>query len=254
MIVSGGLNLPLSLSVTTRAELGRSETWSRRVRDGFQALITSDQDVYPDVTLRWQWRPVRPFGPFLGVGATAGYARNAQRTDVLNELGGFADRTRGRAERMPISASLSWNVFGPLTTSASLSRTTRTDERPGALTSSQSNDVSLGLARTFALPAEWKQRSGLRTQLTWQRQGARSVVSNALTSLSTSTPTFFEAVLADNGREAFNLNADTDLSETLTFSLAGSHVITYDRNFNRRFAQTTFSAILQLNFFGSALR
>jgi len=31
-------------------------------------------------------------------------------------------------------------------------------------------------------------------------------------------------------------------------------VITYDRNFNRRFAQTTFSAILQLNFFGNALR
>jgi hypothetical protein len=254
VIVTGGLNLPLSLSVTTRAELGRSETWSRRVRDGFQALITSDQDVYPDVTLRWQWRPARSLGPFVGIGATAGYARNAQRTDVLNELGGFADRTRGRAERMPISASLSWNVFGPLTTSASISRTTRTDERPGALTSSESNDVSLGLARTFALPAEWKQRSGLRTQFTWQRQGARSVVSNALTSLSTSTPTFFEAVLADNGREAFNLNADTDLSETLTFSLAGSHVITYDRNFNRRFAQTTFSAILQLNFFGSALR
>ncbi len=252
-IVTGGLNLPLALAITSRAETGRTETWTRRVQDGFQALITNEQDVYPDVTLRWNWRPVRPLGVFAGIGATAGYARNTQRTDVRNELGGFADRSRGRAERVPVSASITWELFGPLTTSASLSRTTREDERPGALTSSESNDLSLALARTFRLPAHWNQRSGLRTQLTWQRQGARSVVSNAPRSTG-DPPTAFEAVLADNGREAINLNADTDLSETLTFSLAGTHVLTYDRNFNRRFAQTTFSAILQLRFFGAALR
>lgn len=254
VILSGGLNLPLALRITSRAEVGQTETWTRRVRDDFQALITSHQNVYPDVTLQWNWRPLRPIGPFAGIATSAGYALNTQRTDVRNEVGGFADRSRGRAERVPLSASITWELFGPLTTSASLSRTTREDERPGALTNSRSEDVSLAVARTFALPAEWKQRSGLRTQLTWQRQGARSVVSNALTNLGGQAPSLFEAVLADNGREAFNLNADTDISEMVTFSLAGSHVITYDRNFNRRFAQTTFSAILQLNFFGNALR
>ncbi len=253
-IVTGGLNLPLSLSLTTRAETGRTETWTRRVRDDFQALITSDQDVYPDVTLRWNWRPLRAIGPFTGIGATAGYALNKQRLDVRNELGGFADRSRGRAERVPISASITWDLFGPLTTSASLSRTTREDERPGSLTNSVSEDVSFGLSRTFALPEQWNQRSGLRTQVTWQRQSARSVVTNESVTLGTPSSALFEAILADNGREALNINADTDLSDALTFSLSGTHVLTYDRTFNRRFTQTTFSAILQLNFFGGALR
>lgn len=254
LLVTSGLNLPLSFTVTTRAEIGRTQTWTRRAWEDFQALITSDQDVYPDITVRWNWRPLQPIGVFAGVSATAGYALNTQRTEVRNEVGGFADRSRGRAERVPLSATFSWDVFGPLTTSASLSRTTRKDERPGALTSSTSDDLSVGLGRTFRLPEQWNQRSGLRTQLTWQRQLARSVVSNALTDQSGSAPALFEAVLADNGREAYNLNADTDLNENLTFSLAGSHVITFDRNFNRRFAQTTLSAILQLNFFGGALR
>jgi hypothetical protein len=250
LIVSSGITLPLSLSITTRAEVGRTETWTRRTRDGFQALILNEQDVYPDVTVRWNWRPVRPLGVFAGLGATAGYAVNAQRTNTPNELGGFADQSRGHAERIPITASVTWNLFGPLTTSVSWSRTARDDERPGALTESRADDLSLGLARTFALPADWKQRSGLRTQLSWQRQGAQSVVTNAVRSLGAPSGDVFRSVLADNGREAINLNADTDLSETMTFSLAASRVVTFDRTFNRRFSQTTFSAVLQLYFFG----
>jgi cell surface protein SprA len=259
LVLSGGLTLPLSFSITSRAEVGRTETWSRRTRDGFQALITSEQDVYPDVTVRWNWRPMRPLGVFAGIGATAGYAVNAQRTDAPNELGGFAERSRGNAERVPVSASVTWNVFGPLITSVSWSRTTRDDERPGALTESRADDLSLGLSRTFPLPAEWKQKSGLRTQLSWQRQGSRSVVTNAvgdlgIGALDAATASLFSRVLADNGREAISLNADTDLSETMTFSLSGSRVVTFDRTFNRRFSQTTFSAVLQLYFFGGEVR
>jgi cell surface protein SprA len=258
LVLSGGLTLPLSLSLATRAELGRTETWTRRGRDGAQALILGEQDVYPDVTLRWNWRPVRPLGVFAGIGASAGYAINAQRTDAPNELGGFADRSRGRAERTPVSASITWSLFGPLITSASWSRTARDDERPGALTRSNAEDLALSIARTFPLPAEWKQRSGLRTQLTWQRQGSRSVVTNEAGLLGlggagqAGAP--FASVLADNGREALSLNADTDLSETMTFSLNGARVVTFDRTFNRRFSQTTFSAVLQLYFFGGEVR
>ena len=260
LILSGGLTLPLSLSLTSRAELGRTETWTRRGRDGEQALILGAQDVYPDITLRWTWRPARPLGVFAGIGASAGYAINAQRTDAPNEVGGFADRSRGRAERTPISASITWSIFGPLITSGSYSLTARDDERPGALTRSRAEDVAFSIARTFPLPAQWKQRSGLRTQLTWQRQGSRSVVTNDVTGLLQSDDaggaaerTPFTSVLADNGREAWSLNADTDLSETMTFSLAGSRVVTFDRTFNRRFSQMTFSAVLQLTFFGGAL-
>jgi hypothetical protein len=250
VIASSGLTLPLSLAITSRAEVGRTETWTRRTRDGFQALIVNAQDVYPDVTVRWNWRPVRPLGVFAGLGVTAGYAVNAQRTNAPNELGGFADQSQGHAERVPISASVTWNMAGPLTTSASWTRTTREDERPGARTDSRAHDLSLGLARTFALPADWKQRSGLRTQVSWQRQGAHSAVTNATGSFGVVSGDPFRSVLADNGREAFNLNADTDLSETMTFSLAASRAVTFDRTFNRRFSQTTVSAVLQLYFFG----
>ena len=261
LIVSGGLTLPLSLSVTSRAEVGRTETWTRRGRDGAQALMLGEQEVYPDVKLRWNWRPTQPFGVLAGIGASAGYAINAQRVDAPNDRGGFADRSRGRAETTPLSASLTWSIFGPFVTSASYSLTARDDERPGALTRSRAEDRTFSLARTFPLPAEWNQRSGLRTQLTYQRQGSRSVVTNDVPNLldagdapGTSTRPPFTSVLADNGREAWSLNADTDLSETMTFSLAGTRVLTFDRTFNRRFSQFTFSAVLQLQFFGGELR
>jgi hypothetical protein len=254
VLIGSGVSLPLALSLTTRAEVGRTDTWTRRPRDGVQALIVTEQDVYPDLTLRWTWRPVQPMGPFAGVGATAGWAVNVQRTDAPNELGAFADQGRGRTERVPVSATITWNLFGPLTTSVAWSHTSRDDERPGALTESRADDLSLGIGRTFPLPSQWQQRSGLRTQLSWQRQGARAVVTDAVRELGAAPAAAFRSVVADNGREAINLNADTDLSETMSFSIAASRVVTFDRTFNRRFSQSTVSAVLQLYFFGGAGR
>jgi hypothetical protein len=252
LLLNSGVTLPLALSITSRAELGRTDTWTRRPRDGVQALIVTEQDVYPDVTLRWNWRPARPVGPLAGIGATAGWAVNVQRTDAPNELGAFADQGRGRAERVPVSASVTWNLFGPLTTSVSWSHTAREDERPGARTQSRAEDLSLGIGRTFPLPSQWNQRSGMRTQLSWQRQGARAVVTDEVRELGSAPAVPFRSVVADNGREAINLNADTDISATMSFSLAASRVVTFDRTFNRRFAQSTVSAVLQLYFFGGA--
>jgi hypothetical protein len=254
VLLNSGVALPLSLTLGSRAEVGRTETWTRRPRDGVQALIVSEQLVYPDLTLRWMWRPARAFGPLAGIGATAGWAVNAQRTDAPNELGAFAEQGRGRAERVPVSATITWDLFGPLTTSVSWSYTGRDDERPGALTQSRAEDLSLGIGRTFSLPAQWKQRSGLRTQLSWQRQGSRAVVTDAVRELGSAPAEPFRSVVADNGREAFNLNADTDLSETMSFSIAASRVVTFDRTFNRRFSQGTVSAVLQLYFFGGGGR
>lgn len=258
LIVSGGVTLPLSFAVSTRAEVGRIDTWSRRARDGSQIRLLNAQDVYPDITVRWNWRPVRPVGVLAGIAATAGYAVNAQRSEAPDAFSGFADRTRAEALRVPLSAAITWELFGPLTTSAVWSRTTRDDARPGSRTESWSDDLTLGIGRTFPLPATWRQRSGLRTQLLWQRQGAQSIVREDAALLqapaATTSAAPFRSVLADNGREGYTLNADTDLSETLTFSLAASHVVTFDRTFNRRFVQTTFSAILQLHFFNVIAR
>ena len=68
------------------------------------------------------------------------------------------------------------------------------------------------------------------------------------------TPDLRASILTDNGRQAFNLNADTDLSENLTFSLTGSHVLTFDRNYNSRLSNKVVSVILNLRFFAGELR
>jgi hypothetical protein len=64
----------------------------------------------------------------------------------------------------------------------------------------------------------------------------------------------FSRPLADNGRESFNVNADTRLAETLTFSLVGSRIVNFDNQFNRRITQTVFSAVLQMSFFAGEMR
>ena len=46
---------------------------------------------------------------------------------------------------------------------------------------------------------------------------------------------------------------DTDLADDISFSLQASRVVTFDRNFNRRFTQTLISAVLNIQFFGGAL-
>jgi hypothetical protein len=59
--------------------------------------------------------------------------------------------------------------------------------------------------------------------------------------------------LSDNGRRAFNVNADTDLAENMSGSLTVSRVLTFDRQFDRRFTQTVISAVLNLQFFAGEL-
>ena len=87
----------------------------------------------------------------------------------------------------------------------------------------------------------------MRTQLSYQRSETRSYVSN-LAAIG------LRSRLTDNGRKAFTVSADTDLQENVTFSLQGSRVVTFDRNFNRRFTQTLIAAVLNIQFFGGALR
>jgi hypothetical protein len=44
------------------------------------------------------------------------------------------------------------------------------------------------------------------------------------------------------------------VAENATFSVQASRVVTFDRNFNQRFTQTLLSAVLNIQFFGGALR
>jgi len=103
------------------------------------------------------------------------------------------------------------------------------------------------VSKAFPLPKAWKLRSPLRARVSWQETLTESFVSNQLAVESRSR-------LTDNGRRAFSMNADTDVAENMTFSLQGSRVVTFDRNFNRRFVQTVITAVFQLQFFGGAVK
>ena len=82
--------------------------------------------------------------------------------------------------------------------------------------------------------------------LSYPRTETQSYVSN-LAALSQ------RSRLTDNGRSQISLNADTNLADDISFSLQASRVVTFDRNFNRRFTQTLLSAVLNIQFFGGAL-
>ncbi len=249
-----GINLPLSISVQSRFERGTSETWTRRALDGFQALITSERRTYPDITVRWNWRPVRLAKVFSNLSLTSGYLVREQSTEVPNETGGLADRSRTFSRTQPITGSITWAFLGNLATNATYSVDKREDSRPGSITLSDTRRSSFDVARSIPLPKKWNTRTGqLRTRLQYQSEEGISTVGGS--SAAPETPDApAVSVLNNSGRRAFNLNADTDLSELLSFSMTGSHVLTFDRNFNRRLSTTVFSVVLQLRFFAGELR
>ena len=250
----GALNLPLSLNLQSRFERGTTETWTRRALDGFQALITSERRTYPDISVRWSWRPARFTKIISMVSLNGRYVVNEQETQIPNESGGLADRSSTTARSRPISGSITWKFLGNLTTNGSLDRTHREDARPGSLTTGDTRRVSFDLSRNIKLPKKWNTRTGqMRTQLSYQSEESVASVGGA-SELPLAGSAFSSSVLTNNGRQAFNLNANTDVSELLTFSMTGSHIITFDRNYNRRMSNTVISVILQMRFFAGELR
>jgi hypothetical protein len=253
---TGALNLPFSLTVQSRFENGTTETWTRRTFDGFQAVITSTQLVKPDYSVRWSWRPVRLRKVITMLNVNGRYLVSEQETMIPNETGGLADRSRTTARSQPLSGAITWAFLGGLTTNASLDRTHREDSRPGSLTNLDSRRVSFDVARRFKVPKRFTTRNAtVRTSLSYQSEQSQSIVQgSSSTTAAGDVVTIPPSVLTDNGRRAFNFNADTDLSELLTFSLTGSRVVNFDRNYNRQTSNLIFSAVLQLRFFAGDLK
>ena len=253
---TGSLNLPFSLTVQSRLENGTTETWTRRTFDGFQAVITSTQVVRPDYSVRWSWRPVRLRKVITMLNVNGRYLVTEQETMIPNETGGLADRSRTTARSQPLSGAITWAFLGGLTTNASLDRTHREDSRPGSLTDGDTRRMAFDVARRFKVPKRFTTRNAtVRTSLSYQSEASQSVVQgSSSTNAAGEVVTIAPSVLTDNGRRAFNFNADTDLSELLTFSLTGSRVVNFDRNFNRQTSNLIFSAVLQLRFFAGDLK
>ncbi|MEI6739242.1 MAG: cell surface protein SprA [Gemmatimonadaceae bacterium] len=254
---SGALALPLSLTLQTRFERGTTETWTRRFGSDAQTLISGDRRTYPDLSLRWGWRPTGRAQSLISLISINGrYALTEQHTIMPSGLEGIADRSAQRARSQPLSGAITWAGFGNLVTGGSIDHIHREDVRPGSLTAGDTRRFSVDVVRSLPLPAQWKTRTGLlRTRLSYQSEATLATVTAARDGVPVPAAVGMPSVsvLTDNGRQAFNVNADTDVSETLTFSLTGSHILNFDRNLNRRLATTVFSVIFQMRFFAGEL-
>ena len=253
--IAGSLNLPFSLTLQSRVESGTTDTWTRRTLDGFQAVITSTQLTRPDLTVRWSWRPQRLRRIISLLSVNGRYVISEQETTIPNETGGLADRSRTIARSQPLSGTITWTFLGNLSTNGSYDHQRREDLRPGAVTNGDTRRMSFDVARSFRLPKKWNTRNGLmRTSVSYQSEETSSIVNGTSVATGTAAATTATSVLTNNGRRAFNLNANTDLSELVSFTLTGSRVLNFDRNFNRQTSNIIFSAVLQLRFFAGEMR
>lgn len=246
LVVANSLVLPGGLTLTHRMQRSDARHWSRRDA-GIRALIDGEAFTYPDVSMRWSGRPAMLGAVFSHVGMTARALQSRQSWTLPGT--GEAVLAEGRASRQesyPFTASAT-TAWGAIGLSASYALTRRLDSLPGSVARRRASDLAADLTKSFDLPDGWKVRTPLRTRVSWQETLTQAFVTNALADNARSR-------LTDNGRRAFNFNADTDVAENMTVSLQGSRVVTFDRNFNRRFVQTVITAVFQLNFFSGPPR
>lgn len=245
--ITAGLKLPYGMTLTARTQRMATRNWMSGV-DTSQTVIDGEQITLPDLTLRATYHPQALSHYVTSINASARFVLTTQRSaepSVSTLLP--ADIRTGRVVSYPLGASIAWNDVGGLTTGFTVGSSFRVDSAPGSVTDSHSHDLTADASRSFKLPAEWKMRSALRTRFGFQQTTSVSDVSNGLAA-------GLQSRLADNGRQAITLNADTDIAENLTFSLQSARIVTFDNNLDRRFTQIVLSAVLQISFFAGEMR
>ncbi len=245
--VATGLRLPLGMALATRLQKVNSRNWTRRF-DNSLTVIDGEQLTLPDLTLRLSLRPAALSRFITSIGGSVRYLNTRQSSVVPSELAGApADLRVSRVTSYPVNGSITWNVGTGLLTSFGLGATHRIDSLPGSITESRARDVSADISRTIKMPARWNLKNDLRARVSYQASTAQSWVQNQ-------SATEKRSRLADNGRQAINVNADADVAENLTFSLTGARIVTFDNNLNRRFSQIVFTAVLQVSFFAGEIK
>ena len=239
--------LPGGAAFVSRYRHTTTRSWTRRI-DDTEGLADGAQTVFPDLSLRWSWRPPTAMIGFVkSLGANAGFANSASSTFVPGDaFFGLSESRSSHVRTYPLNASVAWGFARGLTTSAGYTLTTRTDSLPGSIADGRAEDMSVDVGKAFRLPKSlgFTFEGDIRTRVGYQQTRASTYISD-FARIGSSR-------LADNGRSAVSMNADADLSETLVFTLQGSRVVTYDNNFNRRNTQFVLSTVLQVQFFGDA--
>jgi hypothetical protein len=242
---SGSLLLPLGTSFVNRYRHTTTANWIDRP-DLSQAQVTGTQTQFPDAALRWTYRPAVAKGAITNLDANVGYVK----TDVVISLPNVLNDTppeirHTHRETFPIGGTVAWALRGGLSTGARYSLTRQVDSLPGSIARSNGNELSVDAGRAFRVPQSWGLglRNDIRTRIGVQESHNTTHVLDA--------NGVVQSRLQDNGRQSYNLTADTNLQDNLVFTFQGSHVIVFDNNLNRRFAQTLFSTVLQIQFFAT---
>ena len=144
-----------------------------------------------------------------------------------------------------MGGSLAWGERGRLSTAARFSLTRRIDSLPGSVARTRGDEMSVDAGRSFHVPESWGLglKNDVRTRVSVQQTHNTTFVFDQ---------TGAQSRLQDNGRQSFNLTADSNVNATANLTLQGSYVVTFDNNLNHRVAPTVFSVVLQLQVFGNA--
>ena len=247
-VLTGAIALPGGLSLTHRSQRTASRHWNRRSADR-ATPIDGDLRVLPDLALRWNGSPIALQRLFSSLGFSARALVSTQRWTMPRDLESTPEVRTAEQQSFPVSAT-AVTAWGDLTFSGTWALSRRVDSLPGSLTRGRASDFVADVSRSVGLPRRWGIAAPMRARASYQSTLAESDVSNVAVFAQRSR-------LTDNGRRTVNLNLDTDVSETTTFSLQAARVLTFDRNFDRRISQTLVSAVFQMQFFaggGSAPR
>jgi len=242
---SGSLLLPLGTSFVNRYRHTTTENWIDRP-DLSQAQVNGTQSQFPDASLRWTYRPAAPTGPITNLDANVGYVKTDVVISLPNILNDAPPEIRHtHVETFPIGGTVAWALRGGLSTGARYSVRRQIDSLPGSVARSNGNELSLDAGRAFRVPEPLGLglRNDIRTRIGVQQSHNTTHVLDA--------NGVVQSRLQDNGRQSYNLTADTNVQDNMVFTLQGSHVIVFDNNLNRRFAQTLFSTVLQVQFFAT---
>ena len=250
--VNGSFSLPFGTSLATRYSRQTTRSWSR-LQDTLQRPVDGRLVTYPNVSLRWNYRPPRALQRVLSsVGANATVEHTASSTFAPSIVQGGENQneeSHSRRERYPVNGSIAWTLLGGFTTNGSYEVARTEDDRPGSSNFGRTRSMQADLGKTFPLPRSWKMNDRLNTRLSFQRSQTKNFVRNLSAAAGNDT-----RPLADNGRQSFNLMTDTRVSQELTFSFTGSRIVNFDNQYNRRFTQLVMTAVLQLQFFAGELR
>ncbi|MEP6491471.1 MAG: cell surface protein SprA [bacterium] len=240
------LLLPLGTSLVNRYRRTTTLNWISRPDDQSQAQVDGAQTVFPDVAVRWQYHPAAGSAVISNVDANVGYVRSDATVSLPSLFNDSPPEIRHtHVETFPVGGTVVWAGRGAMSTGARYSQLRQVDSLPGSIARTSGKELSVDASRAFHIPESWGLglRSDLRTRLGIQNSHRTTFVFDPTGAV--------QSRLQDNGRTAFNLTADTNVQDNVVFTFLGSHVITFDNNLNRRFEQTLFSTVLQIQFFGA---